>query len=182
HSDTNLTSRNSRNERSNKGRRRRAAAEQRRIEQQRWGQYITDGEEDSAPVVPAIAPRSSNRRRARRNHRNNSTLHLEEDDYYEDELAFHAARPRNEICDDLELEMALSLSLSLADPTSHLRNNDHNGQSIVNMSYEGLNVFKALSYSLLSLIIITKNVIIMALWRLLFSWKVSNVWLLNQCC
>uniref|UniRef100_A0A0D6R0M7 RING-type E3 ubiquitin transferase n=1 Tax=Araucaria cunninghamii TaxID=56994 RepID=A0A0D6R0M7_ARACU len=124
-----------RHERSSKGRRRRAAAEQRRIDQQRWGQYLTDEEEDSGNVVPATVPRSSNRRRARRNNRNNSnSVHFLEDDYCEDEVAFHATRSRDELFDDFDLEMALSLSLSLSSASP----NNSSNQSNVNMSYETL--------------------------------------------
>lgn len=133
--DVNQASRNSRSERSGKGRRRRAAAEQRRIDQQRWGQYITDEEDECAT---GMAPRSGNRRRARRNNRNNpnSSHHLE--GYYRDELAFHSNQPRNENCDDFDLEMALSLSLSLADPPPYSGAIEYSNQGTVDMSYESL--------------------------------------------
>jgi len=133
--DVNQASRNSRNERSGKGRRRRAAAEQRRIDQQRWGQYITDEEEEAAA---GMVPRSSNRRRARRNNRNNSNSSHHLEDYYQDELALHTNQPRNENCDDFDLEMALSLSLSLADPPPYSVGIEYNNQGTVNMSYESL--------------------------------------------
>jgi hypothetical protein len=133
--DVNQANRNSRNERSGKGRRRRAAAEQRRIDQQRWGQYITDEEDETAV---GMAPRSGNRRRARRNNRNNSTSSHHLEDYYQDELAFHANQPRNENCEDFDLEMALSLSLSLEDPPLYSGSIEYSNQGTVNMSYESL--------------------------------------------
>ncbi|XP_057837216.1 E3 ubiquitin ligase BIG BROTHER-related isoform X1 [Cryptomeria japonica] len=134
---TNPVARNLRNERSNRARRRRAATGQRRIDQQRWGQYITDEEDDSASALPTV-PRSSNRRRTRVNHQNNYAHHLQEDDYYEDEHAFHATRQRDGIYGDFEFEMALSLSLSFEDSTPNSGNPDYSNQSIANMSYEVL--------------------------------------------
>ncbi|XP_057837181.1 probable E3 ubiquitin-protein ligase RHG1A isoform X1 [Cryptomeria japonica] len=133
-SHVNATNRNSRPDRSNKGRRRRAAAEQRRIDQQRWGQYLTDEEEEQVP----IAPRSNTRRRARKNKRNNSIRFLDEEEYYEDELSFHATGARDEFCEDFDLEMALSLSLSLGDSAPNSGNHDHSNRTVVNMSYESL--------------------------------------------
>lgn len=133
--DGNQVNRNPRSERSGKGRRRRAAADQRRIDQQRWGQYITDEEDECAT---GMAQTSGNRRRARRNNRNNpnSSHHLE--DYYRDELAFRSNQPRNENCDDFDLEMALSLSLSLADPPPYSGGIEYSNQGTVDMSYESL--------------------------------------------
>eukprot|EP01018_Ginkgo_biloba_P037837 Gb_11260 [translate_table: standard] len=134
--DVDHNNRNPENERSGKGRRRREAAEQRRIDQQRWGQYITDREEDSVVGLPAMAPRSANRRRTRRNNRHNSVHHLE--DFYEDELHFGPNQPQDENCDDFDLEMALSLSLSLAEPTPTSEGVQYTDQGTVNMSYESL--------------------------------------------
>lgn len=81
------------------GRRRRHAAEQRRIEQQRWGQYVEEEDEGYSVVLPS--PPNS-RRRARRSSRRNCAQddlqeclnELENDDYVtglDDNLDLHLA-------------------------------------------------------------------------------------------
>ena len=60
------------------------------------------------------------------------------EDCYQDELVFHTNQPRNENCDDFDLEMALSLSLSLADPPPYSADIAYSNQGTVNMSYESL--------------------------------------------
>lgn len=84
---------NSRGDRkAGKGRRRRAAAEQRRIEQQRWGKYL-DEEDEDFPVVAPIPPGSRRRARRRNDRENLNSL------AYDEEL-------------DPDLSLALALSLS----------------------------------------------------------------------
>jgi len=129
---TNQANGNSRNERSGKGRRRRAAAEQRRIEQERWGRWLTtpdheaaEGEdEENADVYTNLqAPtRSVRRRNRRRKNRQGADhldqLHLEVDDYINDNLhssSFNAEDlSQGSNADYYEIEMALAVSLSLA--------------------------------------------------------------------
>lgn len=89
-----------------KGRRRRAAAEQRRIEQQRWGKYLGEDDEDFSLVQPS-PPVSAGvaRRRRRRNERH--SLPVEQD------LLLELDDP------DLALSLALSLSISEGNDLSY---------------------------------------------------------------
>lgn len=90
-----------------KGRRRRAAAEQRRIEQQRWGKYLGEDDEDDFSLVQPSPPVSAGvaRRRRRRNERH--SLPAEED------LLLELDDP------DLALSLALSLSISEGNDMSY---------------------------------------------------------------
>ncbi|XP_024394056.1 uncharacterized protein [Physcomitrium patens] len=116
-----------------KGRRRRQAAEQRRIEQQRWGQYVEDEDEDFSVVVPSP---SNLRRRARRSLRRNSAR---------DDLEEYLNGLANDdhitgVDGDQDLDLALALSFSLAEQTSttHVAQfGRSNPSSIADMSYEG---------------------------------------------
>jgi hypothetical protein len=116
------------------GRRRRQAAEQRRIEQQRWGQYVEDEDEDFSVVAPS--PPNS-RRRARRSLRRNSARDdLEE---YLNGLANddHATG----LDDDLDLDVALALSFSIAEQNAiaHVaRIGTSHVPVIADMTYESL--------------------------------------------
>ncbi|XP_024538578.1 probable E3 ubiquitin-protein ligase HIP1 [Selaginella moellendorffii] len=119
-----------RNERSiGKGRRRRAAAEQRRIEQQRWGQFDEDKDEDGATdLILAPAPRRRSRRPSRRE------LLQDELQLARDELEMEALRLR--YGGSHELDIALALSLSLSDEPTYA----HAEATAVSldMSYESL--------------------------------------------
>lgn len=84
------------------GRRRRAAAEQRRIEQQRWGEVLS--EEDN-PSPPAPTPSTRRARRALRRQ-----TRLDSSDDFE-ELSYNSSSnlpiPREENVEDLELALGL---------------------------------------------------------------------------
>ncbi|KAJ7561553.1 hypothetical protein O6H91_03G045300 [Diphasiastrum complanatum] len=122
--------RSSRNERSaGKGRRRRTAAEERRIEQQRWVQYVGDDEIEDF----AVAPTHVNRRRARRSLRRRNLGQDALDDYLSidsiDEIIHH-----NE---ESSIHNALALALSLSDSASASQDSS-NEFTAINMSYENL--------------------------------------------
>jgi hypothetical protein len=96
---------NARERKAAKGRRRRAAAEQRRIEQQRWGKYLGEDDEDFSLVQPS-PPVSAGvaRRRRRRNER----------------LSLPVAEDLLELDDpDLAFSLALSLSISEGNDLSY---------------------------------------------------------------
>ncbi|XP_024363981.2 uncharacterized protein [Physcomitrium patens] len=117
-----------------RGRRRRHAAEQRRIEQQRWGQYVEEEDEGYSVVLPS--PPNS-RRRARRSSRRNCAQddlqeclnELENDDYV------------TGLDDNLDLHLALALSVSITEQSS-IAHVQHIGSShvsvVADMTYESL--------------------------------------------
>lgn len=110
-----------------KGRYRRAAAEQRRIEQQRWGQY--NDAEEITPVVPNLSS-SARRKQLRRAMRRNPG-HEEIDDYY----AGYSDEPyRQSIAvEDEELGMALALSLSLVENSGSHLSTELSYENLVNL-------------------------------------------------
>lgn len=161
---TNQANGNSRNERSGKGRRRRAAAEQRRIEQERWGEWLTtpnhndnaaEGEDEDEPENEEVytslqAPtRTVRRRNRRRKNRQGAALHLDqlrlEVDYYMNENldspTFDAEdRSHGSNSDDYDMGIALAVSLSLSQSGngSSDQNAIYSGQYGSNLSYERL--------------------------------------------
>lgn len=155
---TNQANGNSRNERTGKGRRRRAAAEQRRIEQERWGEWLTtpnhdaaEGEDEENEEVytnlqaPTRSVRRRNRRRKNRQGAANlDQLRLEIDYYMNDNLhsgSFDAEdRSHGSNSDDYDIEIALAVSLSLSQSGdgSSDQNTNHSGQYGSDLSYERL--------------------------------------------
>ncbi|CAK9262653.1 hypothetical protein BDL97_15G025300 [Sphagnum fallax] len=128
-----------------KGRRRRAAAEQRRIEQQRWGQYLIDNQDRGQYLndnedgdITVVAPsRASNRRRARRSSRRNSAR--DDLEKYLDGLADGVSETAlSSHPNDLELDVALALSLSLSDSGAVGVNGRTQAPFITDMTYESL--------------------------------------------
>lgn len=89
-----------------KGRRRRAAAEQRRIEQQRWGKYLGEDDEDFSLVQPSPPVSAGVARRRRRRNERHSSLPVGEDFLELDDP-------------DLALSLALSLSISEGNDLSY---------------------------------------------------------------
>eukprot|EP00249_Psilotum_nudum_P015745 c25501_g1_i1 orf=552-1241(+) len=119
---SNQENRNLRNPRSSgKGRRRRAAAEQRRIEQQRWGQYTQGSDEEDF----IVSHRVGNGRRAGRSSR-----------LARDELDDNSTNASHD--DNLSLDFALALSLSLSDSGENGHLPGPIRHEVLDMTYENL--------------------------------------------
>lgn len=98
---------------SGRGRRRRAVGEQRRNEQQRWGQFVDEDEEDFRLVAPSL-PNARSRAR-----RNSNRYGLEEDDVVDPDLA-------------------LALSISSAERNSLSQVEGLSALAIAGLTYESL--------------------------------------------
>ncbi|KAJ7554738.1 hypothetical protein O6H91_05G007500 [Diphasiastrum complanatum] len=126
--------RSNRSERSTgKGRRRRAAAEQRRIEQQRWGQYVGDDESEDFAVAPAPV----NRRRSCRSSRRRNSGQEALDDFMNGNLFDDLTDHDITVTEESSLDIALALALSLSDSSSASPESSREFTTI-DLSYENL--------------------------------------------